>query len=45
MPGVFDAPYEEEFYLDRLLTAAEIERAGNELLEWLAAVATQTDGP
>lgn len=43
MPGgAFEVSFEEGFGLDPLLTAAEIERCGNELLFWLEDVATST---
>lgn len=43
MPGgAFEVSYEEQFELDALKTAAEIERCGDETLEWLEDLATST---
>jgi fido (protein-threonine AMPylation protein) len=38
MPGAFHVSLEEEFALDELLTAEEIERCGRETLLWIEAV-------
>jgi hypothetical protein len=43
LPGAFDVSYEEEFDLDPLLTAVEVERCGNDVLLWLETVATSAE--
>jgi prophage maintenance system killer protein len=44
VPGAFDVSFEDEFELDPLRTAEEIERCGTETLAWLEALAT-SDAP